>query len=67
MLEDIYTTPEDRRTVNAILDVSLVVFGLASVADGVLMNGGAAPIVVGVVTGLAGLASLPWMRRRVAA
>jgi hypothetical protein len=69
MLEDIYTTPEDRHTVNAILDVSLVVFGAASLADGLLMNSGAAPILVGVVTAAAGLASMAWLRlpRRVAA
>jgi uncharacterized membrane protein len=64
MLEEIHSVPEDRAKVQLMLDVSLVVFGLYSLSDGVLFPGGLTPLVLGVMTAVAGLASLEWLNRR---
>lgn len=62
MLEQIQTPSEDRRKVQVMVDAGLVAFGLAALTDGIALGGGAAPIAVGAVTALAGLASLAWLR-----
>jgi uncharacterized membrane protein len=64
MLEEIHSVPEDRAKVQLILDVSLVVFGIYSLSDGVLFPGGLMPLVLGAMTAVAGLASLEWLNRR---
>jgi hypothetical protein len=64
MLEEIHSVPEDRATVQLILDVSMVAFGLYSLSDGVAFPGALMPLVVGTLTAVAGLASLEWFNRR---
>ena len=63
MLEDIQKMPEDRRKLQVMVDVGLVAFGLSTLADGVLFQGGPATALLGAVVGLAGMASLSWLNR----
>ncbi|MDB4951233.1 MAG: hypothetical protein JWM27_3882 [Gemmatimonadetes bacterium] len=64
MLEEIHSVPEDRAKVQLMIDVSLVVFGLFSLGDGVVFATGLAPLVLGTAAAVAGLASLEWLNRR---
>ncbi len=63
MLEQIQTPSEDRRKTQVMFDAALVTFGVASLADGIVLGGGMGAIALGAATGLAGLASLVWFRR----
>ncbi|HET6228797.1 MAG TPA: hypothetical protein VFE05_01890 [Longimicrobiaceae bacterium] len=64
MLEEIHSTPEDRRTVKLILDVALVLFGLSTLADSIFLGTGTMFTVVGLAFSAAGVASFEWLRRQ---
>jgi hypothetical protein len=64
MLEEIHSTPEDRRTVKLILDVALVLFGLSTLADSIFLGTGITVTVLGLLLAAAGIASFEWLRRQ---
>jgi len=64
MLEEIHSVPEDRAKVQLMIDLSLIVFGLYSLSDGVIFPGGLMPLLVGAAAAPAGLASMDFLNRR---
>lgn len=64
MLEKIHSVPEDRRKVQLMLDGGLVAFGIATLADGALLQGSAGMAVAGGAAALFGLAVLSRLRAR---
>ena len=64
MLEKIHSVPEDRRKVQLMLDGGLVAFGVATLADGALLQGSAEAAVAGAAATLLGLAVLTRLRAR---
>ncbi|HYW06728.1 MAG TPA: hypothetical protein VE913_07220 [Longimicrobium sp.] len=62
MLEDIHTTPEDRRTTNVMLAIGAVSFGAITALDALVSH---APLAaaVGAALGIGGAAALAALRR----
>jgi hypothetical protein len=63
MLEQLHTTPEERRKTEIILHAGTVAFALFNFAE-LVGRLGAAPVIAGTAVGLSGLFYSQWLRSR---